>query len=291
MAYATQTATSLPIFIARDAGMFKSRGINADITYSRDGATAIAALVGGDMQFIVVGDPNLSNAVLQGADVEWLAWPAHIVQIAVVGQAGIKSLSDLKGKSVGVTSAGSTTDLFVQALLRKNGLEPKRDVNVVAVGGSAEAMAAFTSKRVDAGAFTAPFDAQAVAQGGQMLFDFRKSDYAYPQAGLAVKRGLPKSDSGLVSDVIKSYAEAVARFKSDKQLTTQIFVREFGVSDQKLADDSYDLANQAMDGDITPRAADEQSLLGLLAVSNPKASSAKPEDFYDDSFAKAAMGK
>jgi ABC-type nitrate/sulfonate/bicarbonate transport system substrate-binding protein len=46
LAYATQTATSLPIFIARDAGIFTSHGINADITFSRDGATAIAALVG-----------------------------------------------------------------------------------------------------------------------------------------------------------------------------------------------------------------------------------------------------
>jgi ABC-type nitrate/sulfonate/bicarbonate transport system substrate-binding protein len=290
-AYATQTATSLPVFIARDTGMFKSRGINADITFSRDGATAIAALVGGDVQFIVVGDPNMTNAVLQGADIEWLAWPAHTVQIAIVGQPSINSLADLKGKTVGVTAAGSTTDLFVQALLRKNGLEPKKDVNVVAIGGSAEAMGAFTSKRVDAGAFAAPFDQQAVAQGGKTLFDFRKSDYTYPQSGVAVKRSLTKSDPGLVSDVIKSYAEAVARFKSDPQLVIQTLMREYKVDDQKLAQDTYDLANQAVDPDVTPRASDEQSLLSLLAVSNPKAASAKPQDFYDDSFAKAAMGK
>lgn len=271
--------------------MFQSRGIDADISFARDGATGIAALVGGDLQFLIVGDPNLTNAVLQGADLEWLAWPAHTVQIAVVGQPGINNLQDLKGKTVGITAAGSTTDLFVSALLRRNGLEPKRDVNLVAIGGSAEAIAAFTSKRVDAGAFAAPFDQQAEAAGGKLLFDFRKSDFTYPQSGLAVKRTLPKSDPGLVSDVVKSYAEAVARFKSDPQLVIQILMREYKISDAKLAQDTYDLANQAVDADVTPREADEQSILSLLAASNPKAASAKPQDFYDDSFAKAAMGK
>jgi NitT/TauT family transport system substrate-binding protein len=243
------------------------------------------------VQFITVGDPNVTNAVLQGADIEWLAWPAHTVQIAIVGQPGINSLAGLKGKTVGITAAGSTTDLFVQALLRRNGLQPKKDVNLVAVGGSAEAIAAFTSKRVDAGAFAAPFDQQAEAAGGQLLFDFRKSDYTYPQSGLAVKRTLPKSDPGLVSDVVKSYAQAVARFKSDQQLVLQILMREFKVSDQKLAQETYDLANQAVDPDVVPRAADEQSILSLLASSNPKAASAKPQDFYDDTFAKAAVAR
>jgi len=289
IAYATQTATALPIFIARDAGIFKSHGIDADITYSRDGAAAIAALVGGDVQFIVVGDPNLTNAVLQGADIEYLAWPAHTVQIVIVGQPGLTGVPDLKGKTVGVTAAGSTTDLFVQALLRRSGLEPKRDVNVVAVGGSSETLAAFTSKRIDAAAFATPFDAQAIAKGGQVLFDFRKSDYTYAQSGLAVKRTFAKSNAGLVADVVRSYVEAVDRFKKDPQLAVQILMREFSVSDQRLAQDSYELANAAVDPDVTPRASDEQSLLKLLAVSNPKAASAKPEDFYDDSFAKAAM--
>src|SRR5438874_12118071 len=78
IAYATQSATSLPVFVAKDGGIFSSHGIEATITYSRDGGAAIAALVGGDAQFIVVGDPNLTNAVLQGADLEYLAWPAHV---------------------------------------------------------------------------------------------------------------------------------------------------------------------------------------------------------------------
>jgi NitT/TauT family transport system substrate-binding protein len=279
IAYATQTATALPIFIARDAGIFKSHGIEADIIYSRSGAAAIAALVGGDVQFIIVGDPNLTNAVLQGADIEYLAWPAHTAQLVLVGQRGLTSLSELKGKTVGVTGGGSTTDLFVEALLRKSGLEPKRDVSVVAVGGSSEALAAFTSKNIDAAAFATPFDGQAIAQGGQVLFDFRKSDYTYPQSGLAVKKSLAGSDPGLVSDVVKSYAAAVDRFKKDRQLAVESLMRNFGVSDSKLAETAYELANAAVDPDVTPRAADEQSLLNLLAASNPKAGR----------FAKAAM--
>lgn len=289
VAYATQTGTTLPIFIARDAGLFKNHGIDAEITYSRDGAVAIAALVGGDVQFIVVGDPNLSNAVLQGADIEYLAWPAHTVQLVLIGQAGLASVGDLKGKTLGVTAAGSTTDLFAQALLRRSGLEPKRDVNIVAIGGSAEGLAAFTSKRVDAALMSTPFDSQAIAAGGQMLFDFKKSDFAYPQSGLAIKKTLAKSDPALVLDVVKGYAEAVARFKSDPTLAVQTLMREFSVNDQKTAKDAYDLANAAVDRDVTPRPQDEQSLLSLLAVSNPKAKDARPEDFYDDSFAKAAM--
>ncbi|HLG72665.1 MAG TPA: ABC transporter substrate-binding protein [Chloroflexota bacterium] len=289
IAYATQTGTTLPIFVARDAGYFKNHGIDADITYSRDGAVGIAALVGGDVQFLVVGDPNLTNAVLQGADVEYLAWPAHTVQLVLIGQPGIKTVADLKGKTIGVTAAGSTTDLFAQALLRRNGLDPKKDVNIVAIGGSSEGFAAFTSKRVDAALMTNPFDGQAVAQGGQVVFDFKKSDFAYPQSGVAVKKTLPKSEPALVQDVITAYAEAVARFKSDKPLGVQTLMRELKVSDPKLADESYDLANAAMDNDVTPRAQDEQAILDLLAVSNPKAKDAKPQDFYDDTFAKKAI--
>src|SRR5581483_10447792 len=56
IAYATQSAPSLPIFVARDSRIFKWHGIEADSTYSRDGGTPIAALVGCDGQFIVVRD-------------------------------------------------------------------------------------------------------------------------------------------------------------------------------------------------------------------------------------------
>jgi ABC-type nitrate/sulfonate/bicarbonate transport system substrate-binding protein len=288
MAYATQSATSLPILIARDAGIFKSHNIDANITFSRDGGAAIAALVGGDVQFIVVGEPNLTNAVLQGADVEYLAWPAHISQLVLVSQQGVNSIADLKGKTVGVTSLGSTTDLFVEALLAKSGLDPKKDVSIVAVGTGAESLAAFTTRHIDAGVYSTPLDAQAIASGGQALFDFKTSDFTYPQSGLATTKALTKSNPSLVGDVVTSYVQAVGRLKSDRQQAVQSMMSAFSMS-EKLASDAYDVANPAIDEDVTPRLADEQSILNMLAPTNPKAASAKPQEFYDDSFAKAAV--
>jgi len=287
--YATLVATNMVPYVAQDAGIFRTHGLDVDVQFTKDGPTTMTALVSGDVEFAELSDPSLTNAVLQGASVEWVAVPVHSPELSLMSQPGINSVEELKGKTVGVTSAGSLTALFAQYALLQHGLDPKTDVKIVAVGGGPQGLAAIVSNQIDAGIYGPPDDIRAAAAGKKVLVDFRKGGFGVPQGAVAVRKDFAKANPDLVSAYVASFIEGIQRYKSDPLLTKQVLGRVFSITDPKVVDDTYQGAVSVLDTDIVPRAKDQQTMLDMLAPTTPKAKDAHPTDFYDDSFAKAAL--
>ncbi|MFI5266427.1 MAG: ABC transporter substrate-binding protein [Chloroflexota bacterium] len=287
--YATLVATNMVPYVAQEAGIFQKHGLDVDVQFTKDGPTTMTALVSGDIQFAELSDPSLTNAVLQGAGVEWVAVPVHTPELSLMSQPGINSVEELKGKTVGVTSAGSLTALFAQYALIQHGLDPKTDVKIVAIGGGPQGLAAIVSNQIDAGIYGPPDDIRAAAAGKKVLVDFRRGGFGVPQGAVAVRKDFAKANPDLVSAYVGSFLEGIQRYKSDPALTKPVLGRVFNITDPKVVDDTYQGAISVLDADIVPRAKDQQTMLDLLAPTTPKAKDAQPQDFYDDSFAKAAV--
>ncbi len=143
----------LPLTIAEQLGYFKDEGLQVEISDFAGGAKALQALIGGsadvtsgayehtiDMQ---AKGQMITSFVLQGRA------PQIVMGYSTKTMPNFKSIADLKGKKIGVTAPGSSTNMVANFALAKAGLKPN-DVSFVGVGTSAGALAAMRSGQIDA---------------------------------------------------------------------------------------------------------------------------------------------
>jgi len=282
--YATLTGTFMPTLVGKEAGIFQKHGIELDPNFTRDGQTAMTALISGQMPFVTLADPSVTTSALQGAEGEWVAVNVHSPHLVMYSQPEINSVEDLKGRKIGVTTLGALTALMAQQIVKQHGMDPKKDVEIVAVGGGPEALAAIASGQI-AAMVTAP---ENPAPGKKVLVDLTTAGYPFPQAGLVTTKSMAKKDPQLVQDMVQSFAESTQRFKTDRALSEKVLasVLKETLKNDTAVQKNYDGTAGAVSVDVVPKATEIQSVLDLLAPTNPKAQSAKPQDFFDDTFAK-----
>jgi NitT/TauT family transport system substrate-binding protein len=283
--FATIVGINSIVYVMSDGGILQKHGIDADINFTKDGPTTITTLLSGDIQFAMQSDPSITQSHLEGSDAEWIGISTHKPNVVMWSQPSIDSIEGLKGKKIGVTTLGSYTALIGAYTLKQHGLDPKKDVQMIAVGGGPEAIAALQNGQIDA-IIQAPEPAIA---GKKILYDYTKGDLFFPQGGLAAKKSWVDQNQALVTDFLAAYQEAVTRFKSDQTLGEQAVKKLLKLDDPAAIHQAYVEASGAMSGEVTPGTKELQTVLDLLADSNPKAAGAKPADLFDDSFAKKAQ--
>ncbi|HVO94209.1 MAG TPA: ABC transporter substrate-binding protein, partial [Terriglobales bacterium] len=176
-----------PLFVAIDAGVFKKYGM--DLRYIVTGARTIQALVGGSVQFAQgVSSRTVPAAVLGGADAVLIANFSDKLLFTMHSAPEINSLQDLKGKVVGVSGLGGSTDFATRLALREAGLIPDKDVAIRGVGGVPETVAALKARVVQAGTLSPPSSFVAQKAGFKLLFDIASLGVDYVSSGLGVKK-------------------------------------------------------------------------------------------------------
>src|SRR5437870_4292880 len=176
-----------PLFVAIDAGAFKKYGM--DVRYVLTGARTIQALIGGSVEFAQgVSSRTVPSAVLAGADAILIANFVDKFLFTMHSLPEINSMQDLKGKVVGVSGIGGSTDFATRLALREAGLVPDKDVAIRGVGGVAETVVAMKAKIVQAGTLSPPSSFVAQKAGFKMLFDMSGLGVDYVSSGLGVKK-------------------------------------------------------------------------------------------------------
>jgi len=143
----------LPLTVAEARGYFKAEGLELTIVDFAGGARALQAVVGGSADVVSGAFEHTVNMQHKGQPMRAFVLQGMAPQI-VLGvnpktMPGFKGLADLKGKKIGVTAPGSSTNVVVNFLLAKVGLKPS-DVSIIGVGASQGAVAAMTSGQIDA---------------------------------------------------------------------------------------------------------------------------------------------
>jgi NitT/TauT family transport system substrate-binding protein len=119
-----------------------------DIRYVRTGNTALESVARGDTDFAANFAPVLIAGLEQGIAISVLG-PVHVGCFEVFGNEQVRSIADLKGKSVGVESFGSPTHLFLSVIAGNVGIDPGKDINW-ATSGSVRPMQLFIDGKIDA---------------------------------------------------------------------------------------------------------------------------------------------
>jgi NitT/TauT family transport system substrate-binding protein len=143
----------LPLTVAEQLGYFKAEGLDLKIVDFAGGSQALRALVGGSADVVSGAFEHTVNMQAKGQHLRAVALMGRAPQI-VLGvnpktMPNFKTVADLKGKRIGVTAPGSSTNVMANFVLAKAGLKPS-DVSIVGVGAGSGAIAAMRSGQIDA---------------------------------------------------------------------------------------------------------------------------------------------
>lgn len=143
----------LPLTIAEQRGFFKAEGLDVNIVDFAGGARALQALVGGSADIVSGAFEHTVNMQTKGQRLRGFVLMGRAPQI-VLGVnpktlPGFKTLADLKGRKIGVTAPGSSTQVLVNFLLARVGLKPS-DAAIIGVGAAQGAVAAMRAGQIDA---------------------------------------------------------------------------------------------------------------------------------------------
>ncbi|HEX6989243.1 MAG TPA: ABC transporter substrate-binding protein, partial [Bacillota bacterium] len=145
--------------LAQQLGYYEEEGINAELIDFQGGSRALEALLGGSVDVVSGFYDHTIQLAARGrqlkAFVTMLRYPGLVLAVSPATDKQIESIADLKGAILGVTSPGSSSHLFVNYLLVKNGLTPD-DVSATAIGATASAVAAMDQGQVDVGSMVDP---------------------------------------------------------------------------------------------------------------------------------------
>jgi NitT/TauT family transport system substrate-binding protein len=143
----------LPLTVAERKGYFKDEGLEVEIPDFPGGARALQALVGGSADMVSGAYEHTINMIAKKQPIKAVVLQAKYSSIVLLlpkdKAAKYKGAKDLKGLKIGVTAPGSSTNMFVNNLLAKDGLKPT-DVSIVGVGTGAGAFAALDKGEIDA---------------------------------------------------------------------------------------------------------------------------------------------
>jgi ABC-type nitrate/sulfonate/bicarbonate transport system substrate-binding protein len=198
---AAVTGSYMDEFIAIEKGYHRDEGLTVEMIRA-GGGIATQALMAGDLHFSTSAGSALS-AMLRGAEIKVVYTnidrPGYQLWS---GQSDIKTLKDLVGKRVGVTSRGDTQELSVRLLLRKHNIDAN-SVAYMPVGFGATRLAALQAGTVDAAPLGAGDFAQLKQPKGHMLGDTEK-EIRFAYVGLAVSSRLLARQPNLVERFLRS---------------------------------------------------------------------------------------
>jgi ABC-type nitrate/sulfonate/bicarbonate transport system substrate-binding protein len=198
----------------------------------------------------------------------------------------INSLQDLKGKIVGVSGIGGSTDFATRLALREAGLVPDKDVAIRGVGGVPETVAALKAKAVHAGTLSPPSSFVAQKAGFKLLFDMSTLGVDYVSSGLGVKKTTLASDRQQAKQFLMAMIEGAKILTTDEEFALRVLTKHTRISDREVLKQSYSYLRPYFLKVPYPSARAIKDTLDVLAKDLPKAKDADPKDFIDNSVLK-----
>jgi ABC-type nitrate/sulfonate/bicarbonate transport system substrate-binding protein len=209
-----------PIYIAREKGFFKDEGLDLTIETAAGSGAAIRQLIAGNADAALPSPGAYLNAVARGQDLRWVYSYefSNVFTLITPASSKINSITDLKGKKVGVSELSGGEVPLVRAVLRKGGLEEGKDVTLVPIGeGGALTIQALKTGQVDAYS-SSVFDVAAIqAVGVDVRVILPKDAQDYPSNGLVVTaKGLAEKKD-LIAKLARGIAKGVVYSKANEQ--------------------------------------------------------------------------
>ena len=285
--YAGTSTNQAPGWVAYEAGIFRKYGLEVQLVHVTGGPKAVQVLVSGYATMGQVAGAPAVQSILQGSDVVLIGGILNTMNYQFIVDKSIQRPEDLKGKSVAVSRAGSSSDFATRFALDKYGLVPGKDVGIVEIGTQPERFAAIDSGRVQGVMLEVPQTLKAKKMGLRVMADLQMLGLEYQATGLATTRSLIKSRPEIFRNLMKAYAEAIYYYKTHPRESIAILQKYLKIDDLDALQEAYEAVGLTLVPEKPyPTLKGIQMILGELAGREPKAQTAKPDQFVDLTFIK-----
>jgi len=228
--------SQLPSYAGVRFGLFREEGLDVQIVLM-NGRLVGPALLQGDLDYSTLAD-TMMRAATTGLPVKVLAFGGIRPALALNVRPEIKTGADLKGKSIAVTSIGSTTDIVAREIVRSFGLNPERDIVTQGLGSQANNQTALRTGAVAAALFTPPYDVIAEKEGFRVIAWAGDVIKEQLQAGLVTSDGKIARNPGQVKRMVRGFVKSLVFLRREKNKVVEMITKQWKI-EPEIAEKSY----------------------------------------------------
>jgi NitT/TauT family transport system substrate-binding protein len=281
--YTPLTGATTPFWIAVEAKLFQKYGLDvAPLFVSAGSSVIVPAMMSRQFDIGLASGPAVVLNRLGGGDLITIGAQTGVYTTDCFAKPAIKSINDLKGKTVGVTRFGTSTHFAALSMLRGAGLK-STDVVFVQIGGSAEAIAALMGGRLDAAMLGYPSSEVALTKGFSQISNLAKTDNgAFPTTAIAARESWLKDarNREIAVNFLRAFTEGLVLAKSDSAMSKKVLRKYTRVEDDAILQSTFEYYRKFFGETLK---INERSYANLLQlVDHPKAKSADPKQFFDN---------
>lgn len=281
--------TELQFRIAQMKGFYREEGLELETLLIR-GAVGMQALIGGSVDYASAAGSIIAAGV-RGAPVRLVLVVNAKPQFDLVGLPEIKSIQQLKGKVIGISSRGGALDLLTQLILTKHGLTPNKDVTSIVIGTPEELAMALRTKQIAACLLSPPRQLILYREGFSRLA--YSGDYlaSYPSGGVGATEEKIKNNPAEVLAFVRASLKGLQYYTQHRAEAIDIISKYLGVKDLSLAGEVYDLHLSRLGGLSYLDDAWMRGAIDFTKKSLAVTKEVPPNQVFDFSFVEKALGR
>lgn len=262
MSYPGLTGESAPLWIAKEAGLFRDYGIDAQLIYMEGGRLSIQSLLSNSTQFMTGDAVSALSAIAGGADIVLLASAKNVLPYVFAVSKDIRRPQELKGKTIATSQIGGRAGEIARMVIRNIGLDPDRDVTYLAVGGTVSRLAALSTGKVHA----APISQIVVPVAEERGLSIMQLDpIPLIVDALWTSRKFAEENPQIVQNVLRGYVRAIATLVKDREKSIEIMRKYMRSIDARMVPGAYERYREELDRVPIPS---EKAIKNTLEISH-----------------------
>jgi NitT/TauT family transport system substrate-binding protein len=269
----------LPVWMGEAGGFYDKEGLKVEVINMEGGTRGLQVLLSGEIQAMHVGLAPVLLANKQGTDFRLVTTSVATIPITMFTKRGV-TMKDLKGKTIGISTFGSETDIAVSILLKQQNLT-RQDVTVTQIGGNSQRLAALIAGRIDVAPLIEPAISQAMERGLSPLIDLAAAKTPWIFDALVVPNAYVQKNRDTLTRFVRGYVAGAYLALSTPAKAKEVIAQRFRTKDPKVIDATYNDFHRIMPRDAAPTVAGAQNVIDQLLALGTDIGSRNPNDYLD----------
>jgi ABC-type nitrate/sulfonate/bicarbonate transport system substrate-binding protein len=276
-------------YVSKQLNLFAKYNVDVELVVFQGGTQMTQAMVSGDLPLGLIDGPPVMAANLAGANLVMIAGNINTFPYTIISKSEFRNALDLKGKRIGISRYGSSSDTAVRLTLERQNLKPDRDAAILQIGGQSERFAALRAGAIDATIVSPPFNLVARRLGFKDLIDISEMGIPYAHLQVAARVDFVDRYPDQVVRFLKGLIEGTSYWKdpSKKELVIQAvasFLKLDREKDREQLDETFRYYGKIFPARPYPTVEGMEYAAELLKKSRPDAKNLHAKDYVVNRF-------
>jgi ABC-type nitrate/sulfonate/bicarbonate transport system substrate-binding protein len=282
LAIPTVDIVTLPLKMAQAEGFYQKEGLDVEIILIA-GALGVRAVLGNSVEFTTASGSILAAAA-RGIPVKLVSVITAKPTFDLISEPQIQNFQQLKGKQIGISTRGGTFEHITRLILERNGLNPDKDVRILALGRQDDLHLALKSGRISAAIYSPPRSLMLYRDGFHKLAF--SGDYLphYPIGGIGVTDDLIRKRRADIHSFVNATLGGIDYYRRNRGEAIKFIASELKMSDASLAEQMFDWHQTVLADEGRPSQAWINGVLDFTRKSLELNTSIPADQVFDFSF-------